>query len=158
MNRLLRPIATSFIAAFIVLTSCVERELPIPARTPGSVNLIEANVGVDYETQLFFSLKENRIEATCQQRDWCIALRENSGATAMMTNSGRAMKTYQTEASDFHTSINFDALEEEKWEVMDPAGMVGDYYVGLELVANELTLVDLGWTKKTNPSALRAWD
>ena len=91
MNRLLHPLGTAIIAAFIFLTSCVERELPIPARTPGSANLIEANVGVDYETQLFFSLKENRIEASCQQRDWCIALRDAGGATALMTNSGRAM-------------------------------------------------------------------
>lgn len=86
MNRLIHPLGTAFIAALIFLTSCVERELPIPARTPGSANLIQANVGVDYETQLFFSLTENRIEASCQQRDWCIALREAEGATSLMTD------------------------------------------------------------------------
>ncbi|MDC0854227.1 HmuY family protein [Flavobacteriales bacterium] len=151
MNRLIHPLGTAFIAALIFLTSCVERELPIPARTPGSANLIQANVGVDYETQLFFSLTENRIEASCQQRDWCIALREAEGATSLMTNSGRAMKTYHTEAIDFHSSINFDALEDDKWEVMDPTGMAGNANVGLELVANELTLVDLGLDEENEP-------
>ncbi len=129
------------VAALGALSGCIERELPVPVRTPNQVNLVEANVGSDYESQLFFSLKNNRVEASCKQRDWCIALREASGTSQLMLNSGRAMKTRHTGINEFNTPIDPNSVD---WEIMEPSGINLHDSSSLQLQLNELVLVDLG--------------
>ena len=138
-----------WILASALLFGCIERELPVPAREPGLVNLAEANLGVDYDTQLFYSLTNNRVESSCQQKDWCVALRSgsDSGSTYLMVNSSRAMKTHRTESTNLDLEIDLENMPDEDWEVMDPTGSVSDSTSSLRLLPNELVMLDLGYNE-----------
>ena len=84
MNKRLFPYLTlTFSFTLLLLTGCMERELPVLGREANDVNLVEANVGVDYETQLFFSLEQNKIKSSCKQSEWCIALKDAGTHVAM---------------------------------------------------------------------------
>ena len=131
-----------------LMFGCIERELPVPAREPGAINLAEANLGVDYDTQLFYSLTNNRVESSCQQKDWCIALRSDSDLTYLMLNSARAMKTHHTGSINLELDIDLDNIPDEDWEIMDPTGGVSDSTLSLRLLPNELVMVDLGYNEE----------
>ncbi len=147
MKRQLLTLSTAALV-FALFTGCIEKELPIPQRLPNEINLVEANVGVDYETQLFYSLQSNQIESSCAQRDWCVALRATSGGTQLMVNSGRAMKTHRTGSSALNAAIDLDSIE---WEVMEPSGANANDPQINHLALNQLTLVDLGLDKNNEP-------
>jgi hypothetical protein len=127
---------------------CIERELPVPAREPGAINLAEANLGVDYDTQLFYSLTNNRVESSCQQKDWCVAFRSGSDFTYMMLNSARAMKTHHTGSTNLELDIDLDNILDEDWEIMDPTGGISDSMLSLRLLPNELVMIDLGYNEE----------
>ena len=132
----------------MLMFGCIERELPVPEREPGLINLAEANIGVDYETQLFYSLTNSKVESSCEQKDWCIALRSDSNFAQLMLNSARAMKTHHTGSTNLELDIDLDNIPDEDWEIMDPTGGVSDSTLSLRLLPNELVMVDLGYNEE----------
>ena len=76
----------------LTLTSCVEKEIPVPPHEAGEVVISEAIMGDGYENQLYFSLESNEVAASNLMMDWDIAFRSDLSGTQMIMNSGRFMK------------------------------------------------------------------
>lgn len=152
MNKRLFPHLTLTLSlTLLLLTGCIERELPVLGREANVVNLVEANVGVDYETQLFFSLQQNKVKSSCKQSDWCIALKNAGSHVVMSLNSGRAMKFKNLGFEDFFVDVDVNAWTSEDWEVMDPSGTGPDVAEGFKLIKSELMFLDLGLDENNDP-------
>lgn len=152
MNKRLFPHLTfTFSLTLLLFTGCIERELPVLGREANEVNLVEANVGVDYETQLFFSLQQNKVKSSCKQSEWCIALKEAGTHVEMSLNSGRAMKSINLGFEDFFVDVDVSAWTADDWEVMDPRGTGPNVTEGLKLIKSELMFLDLGLDENNDP-------
>lgn len=152
MNKRLFPHLTfTFSLTLLLFTGCIERELPVLGREANEVNLVEANVGVDYETQLFFSLQQNKVKSSCKQSEWCIALKEAGTHVEMSLNSGRAMKSNNLGFEDFFVDVDVSAWTADDWEVMDPRGTGPNVTEGLKLIKSELMFLDLGLDENNDP-------
>ena len=108
-----------YIAGYFGLTTgCIERELPIPERTPGDAVVRAVEMGSDYGVQLHVNLSSGDIVASHPKSAWCIRMAFNNDTVWMDLNSSRFMKFSMLE-SNLDPVVDADLLA---WDVFDPSG------------------------------------
>ncbi len=94
-----------------VSCSCEKKELPAPAFDRGDLITSQVDMGATYKSQIWFSLRENRIISANVRTDWDLAFEATAGGNHIMLNGSKGMKVYKTPHTDLSQVTDTAGLE-----------------------------------------------
>tara|TARA_B100000963_G_scaffold79079_1_gene67199 strand:+ start:194 stop:1180 length:987 start_codon:yes stop_codon:yes gene_type:complete len=129
-----------------ILTSCI-KELPIEVHSEGNINLVQIEMGGDYENQLFYSLIRNDVVNQNLETEWDIAFECNIEGSHIILNSATSGAVYKTNVFDFDSINSLNG--NENWNYDAPNGNLdstafGDYSNGNLYILNRGISVSQG--------------
>lgn len=129
--------------SLLLLSSCFKEEHTIPRKDRGSVETAVAELGADYNAEIYYSFLTKKNVSTIAKHSWDISLSGNAANPFIALNTSKSMYAYKTDKSSLT-------------EIMDTIGKLGlqlnDYPCGSAdslaltgILTNKLVyIVDLG--------------
>tara|TARA_B100001564_G_C20631239_1_gene667286 strand:+ start:463 stop:1452 length:990 start_codon:yes stop_codon:yes gene_type:complete len=135
--------ASSFYLFFLLLlSSCIEKEIPVTPYEIGDIDLHTVGIGSDYFQQVYYSLLSSQVIESNPKTAWCFSLQNHNDSTLISLNSSRYMKIAEI-GLDSQTSITEDDLVNLDWSIAPPEG--ADIHVPyFHLKPNTVYILDLG--------------
>jgi len=110
-----------------IFSSCKKEEKPIILPdTSKSLEVVSVKMGVDYNTQIFYSLSEKTI-ATNNLNNWDLSLECGADGFHFWLNGGKGVYAYNTKDTTFEKTYSIDDLE---WRWDDPSGNLDSTAIG----------------------------
>ena len=100
MNFFIRYITLIVVIINFILTSCI-KEIPIEVHSEGDINLVQIEMGSDYDNQLFYSLSNNDIVNQNLETEWDIAFECSNYGSHIILNSSTSGSVCKTNVFDF---------------------------------------------------------
>ncbi|MCS6823207.1 MAG: hypothetical protein NZ529_02840 [Cytophagaceae bacterium] len=137
------PSAISLSLAFLLLTSCMKEELPVPRHEPGNVKTATVNMESNYKWQIFYSLKKNTIVSQNLKTAWDIAFETSPQGYRIILNTSKAMfaaMTSHTELNTINDTAGFSS--NKRWDA--PSGNLDSTAIGNWKTHNHVYIIDRG--------------
>lgn len=129
------------LAAALSLSSCLNKETPIPVTPPGNNISASVSLGEDYKLQVFYSLKNNVIVSTNDFAAWDFGFEPSATGWHVTLNSAKFMRVYKTAKSDFAAVTIADTAGTKSAFDMPSGSMdstaIGDWRGGNVYVVNK---------------------
>ena len=128
------------------LTSCI-KEIPIEVHSEGEINLVQIEMGGDYDNQLFYSLINNDVVSQNLETEWDIAFECDNDGSHIILNSSTSGALSKTNNFDFESINSLNG--NENWNYDAPNGNLdstafGDYSNGNIYILNRGISVSQG--------------
>lgn len=91
----MRNIIILILSAFC-FSACQPEELPAPKHNQSAALVNEADMGEQYEYQVFYSLRQNAVISKNLKTDWDIAFQNSDDGFHVILNSAKFMATFNT--------------------------------------------------------------
>ncbi len=86
-----------------LLFSCAPQELPVPKQNQGELLTSEVFLGENYDYQIYYSLRENKIIQKNLKTSWDIGFETSPDGYQVILNSSKLMFAYHTGKNDFQS-------------------------------------------------------
>lgn len=118
-----------FTFLWLILASCEKDELPVNPNEQGNLITVQLELGSNYNSQVFYSLKNNKIVSQNKKEAWDLGFEASSEGWHIKMNSGRGGAIAQTDETSFDKPIEIDNLD---WRYDASSGnldstAIGDY-------------------------------
>lgn len=90
-----------FLPLVFLLAACNPEELPVPARETGTLETGRLEMGENYEFQVFYSLKHNRVVSKTSKFSWDLGFEAGEDGFRVVLNTSKLMYAYPTAARSF---------------------------------------------------------
>jgi len=111
MKRELFPIFKSCCLLVLVisgLSSCINKETPIPAPPPGHDTVASVTMGETYKLQIYYNLYKNTIVSQNAFTVWDLGFETSADGWHVILNGAKFMKAYRTTKTSFESVVLSD--------------------------------------------------
>jgi hypothetical protein len=118
----------------VFLYSCEKKDKPIKLPPRGDGQVLQVDMGEDYDYQFFISLKHQKVVHISRSDMWDIAFQNGTDQHGVFLNGGKGMAAYKTSKTNFADVHAADTLiSKDKWTYDAPNGSIdstaiGDWY------------------------------
>lgn len=128
------------------LSSCLNKETPVPAHDPGDVLTSAVSIGEDYKMQVYYSLKNNTVVGQNEKTVWDLGFETSADGWHIVLNSSKVMKVYVIDDTDFAAVSMADTSG--KRALMDmPSGSLDSTAIGNWRTSNNIYIIDRGMSE-----------
>lgn len=92
---------SGFWLLFCLLAACSPKELPVPAREKGSIETGQLEMGANYDYQVFYSLKDNKVVSRSPKLAWDLGFEAAEDGFRVILNTSKLMYAFATNATQF---------------------------------------------------------
>src|SRR5690554_467163 len=133
----------------ILLTSCLNEEIPVPKREAGDLKMNQVSMGNKYEYQIYFDLSANKMTGKNSKDLWDIGFETGDNGSRLITNTARNMMVYATDKSILSEVMSKDGyIQNPRFDSatgnLDSTG-IGNWEDGL------VRIIDMGYTAAGTP-------
>ena len=100
----------------VILTSCFQEDIPIKPYDRGSTITGVANIGEDYNTIIYYNLKDNKVISTNQISDWDLAFETNDTSSYITLNPAIIGGVFDLGIANFDTTFSNSAAGKLVWK------------------------------------------
>lgn len=100
----------------VLLTSCFQEDIPIKPYDRGSAITGIANIGEDYNTIIYYNLKDNKVVSTNQINDWDLAFETNDTSSYITLNPAIIGGVFDLGIANFDTTFTNSAAGKLAWK------------------------------------------
>ena len=144
---------TSFlfiIPLFIIgFSSCVKKELPVPAHQSGDVTTSTVDMDASYKYQVYYNLKTNTVIGQNLKTIWDIGLETSPAGYHIVLNASKSMFALNTGKTDF-ASVSYTDTSgfgvNRKWD--EASGNMDSTAIGDWRGTNKVFIIDRGFNEK----------
>jgi len=133
-----------FIFSILLLTGCIEKEMPIEPHPSGESKTSQVILGSDYGAQIYYSLSTNSVVNSNETIAWDIAFNVNENNINAILNSSRIVTLAHTNITEYNTPISEAFINDLEFIHDESQGpnwgtAIGDIYDG-----SDVTILNLG--------------
>ncbi|MFY8161587.1 MAG: HmuY family protein [Candidatus Kapaibacteriota bacterium] len=119
----------------VMLTSCFQEDIPIKPYDRGSAITGIANIGEDYNTIIYYNLKNNKVVSTNQINDWDLAFETNDTSSYITLNPAIIGGVFDLGIANFDTTFTNSAAGKLTWRYDNlsmpiDSGAIGKWWKG----------------------------
>lgn len=142
MKLMFKKIVLSFFV-LCCFFSCEKEELPVPAHQSGDLLQASANLGVNYEYQVYYDLKSNKVVSKNKKDIWDLAFESAENGNRVILNPSKLMFAFDTQTQDFEAVNDTTGFgSNRKWD--DPSGNLDKTAIGDWQTSKNVYIIDRG--------------
>lgn len=124
--------------------SCEKEELPVPAHESGDLQQASANLGTNYEYQVYYDLQTNTMVSKNLKTSWDLGFECGENAYRIILNASKMMFAYDTESRDFEAVKDTAGFtSNKKWDT--PTGNLNKTAIGDWRSNHHVYIIDRGF-------------
>jgi len=125
--------------AFVVLSSCLGKETPVPEPVPGNVETVQIEIGWPYTNQVYYDCNTNSVVASNTKYDWDLAFESSTTGDRILLNTAKGMLLANQGVVSFDTVQSTSGV---KWLWDAPSGNLDSTAFGNWQGKSEVFIVD----------------
>lgn len=116
---------------FFLFISCEKKDKPISLPPKGDGNLMQVDMGGNYDVQFYVDLSQNKIVHTSLVDSWDLAFQSGSNQHTVFLNGGKGMAAYNSMKTKFE-DVSFSDTTKAKlnWSYDSPTGIEDSAAIG----------------------------
>ncbi|PZF73951.1 HmuY family protein [Taibaiella soli] len=137
------------ICCLVFISSCLPKELPVPAHDPGNVLTASVSMDADYKWQVFYSLRSNAEISRNLKTAWDLGFEATTDGYHVVLNTSKSMFSMNTGKQDFdQVSISDTAgfSAHKHWD--SPSGNLDSTAIGDWRGRQDVFVITRGFNEK----------
>lgn len=129
------------IVFILFITSCIPEEVPVPKHTVGELITRQIDLGINYDYQIFYNLKEDVVVAENIKESWDVGFNASPQGWEIILNSSKFMKAAYVSDILFEDVSSVNNLV---WRYDNSRGIFSGTAIGDYRNKNFIYILDLG--------------
>ena len=125
--------------SFLILSSCLKKEEPVPAPTPGNMETTQIEIGYPYKYQVYYDCNSNSVVKTNTKYDWDLSFECTPSGYHILLNTAKGIFVSNLGAIPFSTNLSSSG---QNWLWDHPNGDLNTTGIGDWRNTNNVYIVD----------------